>query len=66
MEWLKKLFGPKAAEVADALDQELPDFSTASVEELTAYNQAQDARIRQIQLTRAAVAARIDALLTGN
>jgi hypothetical protein len=66
MDWLKNLFKPQAAEVADALAREVPDFASATVEELTAYNQRLDEEVRALQAARAVVAKHIDKRLTGN
>jgi hypothetical protein len=70
MNWLQKIFGTTAPPVVDvpapaAVEAPVIDFATATVDELTAYNQALDNEVRAIQARRALVAERIDAKLTG-
>lgn len=53
MDWIKKIFGAKVPPITDV---PVPDFMTATVNELTGYNQALDAEVRAIQARRAVVA----------
>lgn len=62
MDWIKKIFGAKVPPIADV---PVPDFMTATVDELTAYNQALDAEVRALQARRAVVADHIENKLTG-
>lgn len=62
MDWLKKIFGTAVPPIADVA---VPDFATATVDELTAYNQALDNQVREIQARRALVAAHIETKLKG-
>lgn len=57
MDWIKKLLGTAVPPVAGV---PVPNFVTATVDELTAYNQALDDEVRAIQARRALVAEQID------
>lgn len=57
MDWIKKIFGTTVPPIADV---PVPNFVTATVDELTAYNQALDDEVRAIQARRAVVAEQIE------